>query len=178
MKRILNIQTGFTLLELLAAMVVLIAVGTIIGAILFASLRGATKTNTITNVRQNGNYAISQMTKMIRGAKTLDLPDPCVSPPSPTPIPTYPSVTFTSFDGGQTIFSCDSDTISSNSASLLDTSVVSLLSCSFTCSRTSFSDVPTIGINFTLIQSGISAFNEKKASIPFQTTVLLRNLSK
>lgn len=184
MKKIFNSKKGFTLIELLAVMIVLIAVSSIIGAILFSSLRGTNKTNTLTAVRQNGNNAISQMVKMLRGAKRLDSPASCSVPLSPTPIPTYSFVTFTSFDDGQTTFSCDSGTISSNAASLLDLTGVSLVSCSFTCTQEGILDFPTVGINFSLREyapSGITLFSEKTASataIPFQTSVSLRNLKR
>lgn len=172
---------GFTLLDLLTTIVVLIAIGTIIGAILFSSLRGTNKTNTITNVRQNGNYAISLMSKAIRDGSRLDTPYPCVSPE-----PSYQSVTIVTATDDKTTFSCSliSGTISQkngsdNAASILDTNVVSIQSqsCYFTCNQTSSSDPPTIGINFTLTQKG-TPFYEKQASIAFQTSVTMRNPSK
>ena len=181
---------GFTLIELLAVIFILIAVGTIIGAILVSSLRGTNKTNTITVVRQNGNFAIMQMVKMLRSAKRLDFPVSCLLPLSPTPIPTYSSVTFTSFDDGQTTFSCNDsldtppNTIASNSSSFLDTTSVSLVSCAFTCSQASPSDLSIIGINFSLsayAPTGVNLLPEKTASataIPFQTSVTMRNLNR
>lgn len=183
MKKIYH-DKGYTLVELLAVMVVLMTVGTIIAGILISSLRGTSKTNTLTNVRQNGYYALDQMTKMLHDARQLESPYPCIVPPQPTPIPTITAVTIVSFDGGSTTLSCDGTTISSNSASLLDPTSVSLTSCYFTCRQGSASDFPSISINFSLTEyrpTGAVLFNEKTASasaIPFQTSVSLRNLSR
>ncbi len=182
-------EAGFTLIELLAAIVVIMIVGTILSAILFSSLRGTNKTNNLTLVRQNGNNAISQMTKMLRGAQSLDYPTSCILPPAPTPTPAYDHIIFTSFDGGQTTFSCSSTTVSSSSAgmgsaSLLDTLTVSVVSssCYFTCSQDSILDSPKIGINFSLTQyapTGATFLQENQVTaIPFRTSVILRNPSR
>lgn len=164
---------GFTLIELLAVMVVFVSVSGIVITILFSALRGTNKTNTISVVRQNGNYAISQMTKMIRFAKKLE--SACV--------PSSTSITIKNLDDGQTIFSCGSlvncsGNISSNSAAVLDTTAVCLVSCSFSCTRTENSETPIIGINFSLNKAGTSTLVERIAGtspIPFQTSVSMRN---
>ncbi|HEX7041714.1 MAG TPA: hypothetical protein VF189_00550, partial [Patescibacteria group bacterium] len=78
----------------------------------------------------------------------------CTSPPSPTPA-----------------------TISSNSASMLDTTAVTLTACSFTCSQQTSSDLPLIQINFSLKQQSTSTFAEQTiTTIPFQTSVVMRNI--
>lgn len=195
-------ELGFTLIELLVVIAVLVFVGFFIGSILFSALRGTNRTNTLTVVRQNGSFAISQTTKMLRNAMNFEgvstdgvgYVTDCTQtvPPSPTPTPDpikYSYLKITSFDSGVTIFSCSDPpfTLSSNSASLLDTSTVSIPdvadSCYFTCSQGSISDLPTIGINFLLrevIPTG-ALLPEKTASataILFQTSVTLRNMGR
>lgn len=169
---------GFTLIELLAAMIVVIAVGTVLGVTLYSALQGATKTTTISQIKQNGFFAITQMTKMLRNAEDLKAPFPCIIPPSPTPVPSYSSITITSIEGLQTIFACDGTTISSNGASLLDTNAVSVASCFFTCTQTSITEPPTVGISFSLKQARVTTLAEHTASIPFETSIVLRNLSR
>lgn len=179
--KISKLESGFTLIEILAVIFVLSTIGVLVGAIVTSSFRGTNKTNTITTVRQNGFYAITQMTKMIQNARKLDNPS-CVPLPSPAPISSYQAITITSADGGQITFTCDttgsSPTIFSNSASLLDTSAVSVNSCSFTCSQASVGDPPIIGISFELRQKREDSFFEQSASIPFQTSVVMRNVSR
>ncbi|QQG40693.1 MAG: prepilin-type N-terminal cleavage/methylation domain-containing protein [Candidatus Levyibacteriota bacterium] len=178
---------GFTLIELLVVMVVLIAVGAIIGAILFSSLRGANKTNAITLVRQNGNYAISQMAKTIRNAEGFygvsnngtDFISVCPAEPETynyVRLTAYDKKTYTTF-----AFSCASSppTIYTNGISFLDSAVT--LACddpsnlpAFTCMQASATDAPVIGINFALTtRSGLLL--ENAAKVPFQTTVTMRN---
>lgn len=186
-----NPQRGFTLIELLAVIAVLIVVGIFIGVILFSSLTVTNKTNTLTTVRQNGNHAISQISKMVRDAKILNSPYPCVTPPSPTPVATRSSITITSYDEGKTTFICEytlpdsTTTIASQSGtnpplSLLDTSAVSLApgSCSFTCSQDSSSDAPRISIKFMLTQRSSSLFPEQQASLNFETSVTIRSVGR
>src|SRR5471030_3143176 len=122
MKNINN--KGYTLIELLAVIIVMVTVGGIITSILVSALRGENKTNATTQVRQNGDSAISQMYKSIAYAKSFDgistdnvnFDINCVpgNPPAPTPTPTptaYKYIKITSFDGGQTTFACENNTI-------------------------------------------------------------------
>ncbi len=189
----LKLNLGFTLVELLAVMIVMVGVATIIGAIISSSLRGSNKTNTVNNVRQNGNYAISQMSKMIEYARSFDgvssdgfnYNTNCIqaTPPSPTPTPApvnYNYIKITSFDNSQIVFSCSLSplTIASNSASIIDQNSISVTACSFTCSQERITDLPTIRISFTLAQKTTSNLVENKSSIPFETSVKMRNLSR
>ena len=184
-------QAGFTLVELLVSLIVLVAIGSIIGAILFSSLRGASKTNVMQSVRQNGNYAILQLSKTMRSAKSfngvstdgVNYQTNCVQipvvPPSPTPTPIpYSYVKLTSFDDQPMVFSCSQTTIYLNVDSLIDTTSVLLApnSCSFTCGQSSIADPPTITIKFSLTQANTGTlFAEKKANIDFQTSIAIRN---
>lgn len=188
---------GFTLVELLVVMVVVVTVGVVISGILFSALRGSNKSKAINNLENNGNYVIAQVSKTVRFSKKFDgvsitgaantFTANCTqaTPPALTPTPTpvvYKHLKVTSYDGGQTTFSCDSTTISSNSASMLDTATVSLASCEFSCSQLSPSDYPIISIKFRLTQftpTGVVQFlPEQTASANFQTSVTPRNLNR
>lgn len=182
MRRMSNVKAdGFTLIEILVVIFVLSTIGVLVAVIITSSLRGTSKTNAITAVRQNGFFAIAQMTKMIQNARKLDSPYPCTPAPTPTPQPSYQSISIVSVDGGQTTFRCNygsPPTIASNSGSLLNTSSVALDSCSFTCSQVSVGDPPIIGISFVLKQKRADSFFEQSASIPFQTSVVMRNVGR
>src|SRR5689334_9954461 len=113
------------------------------------------------------------MVRMIRYAKSLDSPTSCV--PSTSGLT---SITITASDDNQTVYSCpvtSGGSISSNSASLVDTSIVSVSNCSFTCSQPSLNDPPTVTINFSLSALGGGNLIEGKTTIPFQTSVTMRN---
>lgn len=194
MKKFQNSE-GFTLIELIVVIVVLIAVGTVITGILVSALRGSNKSKAINNLETNGNYATAQISKISRFAKYFDgvstdgvnyatncaQPTPATTAtPTPTPA-SYKYVKVRAYEGGTIVFACEASTISSNGASLLDTNTVSLTSCSFSCSQSSPSDYPSIGIQFTLSQYRPTTalnFVENSASATFQTTVSFRNFHR
>jgi len=176
MRRQFSINSGFTLIEVLAAIAVMIIVGGIIGSIFISSLRGATKATTLTTVRQNGDFAIAQMEKTLRNAQSLTTPASC------TTTQTVQSITVANFDGTSTTFACANGNITSNGNALMDiaavttaTTAVTNPACSFTCTQASATDYPTINIAFGLTQIGSPSFFEQRASIDFKSTVVLRN---
>lgn len=179
--RIKNTQKGYTLVELLAVMFILISVGVVITAILVTSLRGGNKSNTTNDVRQNGNYITSQMSKMIAYARSFDgvstdginyITD-CTAVVSPPVSYTY--IKITSFDSGQTVFSCNNSTIASNGASLINASSLIVSSCSFYCSQSNSLRAPTINVNFILSKVNSGFFAENQTMIPFDATITPRN---
>ena len=92
--KIKNFENGFTLIELLVSLLVLISVGVVTVGILTSSLRGATKANVVNNIRQNGSYAIIQMSRVIGYASTfngvstdgVNFTTNCLPVPTPTPM--------------------------------------------------------------------------------------------
>lgn len=172
---------GFTLVELLAVIFVFVAVGSIIAAIITSTLRGNNKTNVVNSTTINGNYAITQIAKSIRGATTLLVPYPCGNLSSPT---STSSVSLRFPDGSVSVYSCldtnNKPSITSNSAALIDTNTVSVAKCNFTCAQANSSDSPIIGIDFSLKSNTTSNFVEQQASlssgIEFQTSVVARNI--
>lgn len=167
---------GFTLVEVLVVISLIGIIGTLVVAVLSITLRGSQKADVIAVTRQNGNLALSQMTKQIRFAKSIDSPSSCI------PSVTSTSITITSFtDGDQTTFACPTSLdsgITSNSASLMDANAVSVESCSFICSQANSQDPPTVTIEFTLIPFVENQFTEAQTSLPFQTSVTMRNFNR
>lgn len=170
-------ESGFTLVEMLAVMVVFVVIGSIMVSILVGSLRTSHKTDTITLVRENGNYVMTQVSKTIRDARGLVSPFPCV------PSTTVSTITVLTPDQDEVTYTCTNPptptpaTLASNSASMLDTSTVKITACSFTCSQQSESDLPIIQINFSLKQQSTSTLAEQTVTtIPFQTSVVMRNI--
>lgn len=188
-------SAGFTLLEIMLVMAILVFVGFIVGSIVMSILRGTNKTNTLTQVRQNGSYAISQISKMLRNSKSFEgvsvngsggsYTTNCVSSTK------YNYIKIKSFDEGETTFACcaSPNTIASLSGTmtcgssdkyiLLDTNTVTVDECYFQCIGSDFTEPPRIDIYFSLRADSSSLFAEKRASdsaIPFSTTVILRNV--
>jgi type II secretory pathway pseudopilin PulG len=186
-----ELDRGFTLVELLASIIVLVAVGSVIAGIITASLRGTNKTTTIENIRQNGNYTLAQMSKNIEYAqvfnglstKGVDYVTSCPFSTSPTPAPVttnYNFIKVTPLNSGSITYSCTSSppAITANGVSLVD-SAVSLSACVLSCIQTGSTDVPIIKIQFRLGPKDASNLVEKSTlPILFETSVTIRNYKK
>jgi type II secretory pathway pseudopilin PulG len=184
-------KNGFTIVELLAVIIILVTVGMIIVAILVSTTRAGNKSATTENVRRNGNFAIEQMYKAITYAKNFqgvsvdgvnynNCVPPTVSPLTPTPTPTqYKYLKIPSFDEGQTVFQCNdsNSTIASVSAAgtfyLADSNMIA--TCYFICYQQTETAAPRVDIYLNLKAKSQSLFSESQAEIPFQTSVTMRN---
>jgi len=177
--------TGFTLIEVLIVMAVAAAVGSTVFGILFTTLRSYNKANSVTLVRQNGENAISQMTRLIRSAKTFEgvgTGDDTFTTDCPqiTPPPRYSQVKLTSFDGTSIVLSCEAETISLNGSPLINNSEVTLGEnpCYFVCTQSAPSGAPRIDINFSLLRKDANNVTDKQAKLDFHTSVIPRNVGQ
>lgn len=162
-------KTGFTLIEILIVLGIFGVIAIIGVNMFFAILKGSAKTRILTEVKQNGNYALGVMERMVRNARNLESY-------------TGNSITIVNLDGGKTTFACgDSDgnginDIASNEASLINDQVA-VENCDnvFSVNPGELGIQPDeVAIDFTLTQAG-EGRGEEKASIDFKTTVTLRN---
>ncbi|MGB9911061.1 MAG: PulJ/GspJ family protein [Microgenomates group bacterium] len=166
-------KNGFTLLEMMIVITILALIAVVGSGSFFSILRGSTKTKNLSLVKQNGDYALSVMERMIRNARSLKAPT--------TSGPTD-SILIVNPDGGETLFKCDSTTdpptISSGSASLISNEVKVSSDC-----NTFFNVVlgrkelesTRIDISFTLVPNKEIERPEEKAEINFKTSVTMRN---
>lgn len=191
MKKVFKKNNGFTLVELLAVLGVIVVVGAVASAIILSSLRAASKANQLNIVRQNGNFAILQMTRTIQYAKSfvgvstdnVNYVNDCSSQNSSTH---YFSIKVVLFDESSVAFSCSpagnpntiSSTINGQVSDIIDLNSVAVSDCFFTCSQSFRTDSPAIGINLTLTQASNTSFVEKSATVPFSTTITMRNPNK
>lgn len=179
-----KLQPGFTLLEILISVSIAGAMGLVIAQVFFATSRTNTKTELLKDVKQNGEFAVGIMERMIRNALTVS------STCSPTGT-TLPSIDIVNANGDTTTFGCLADgaamRIASDSATgtteYLTSSNMTLggASCadvdnslSFVC--TSTTDGPTsVTVSFSLSQIGVPTDQIDQASVLFQTTATPRN---
>lgn len=193
-----SFQKGFTLVELLTSIVALVAVGSVIAGIITASLRGANKTNAIENIRQNGNYAISQVSKNIEYAQVFNgfsddgttyvtaCPFSTVpSPTPPAPVTTqYKFVKVTLLNDSSITYSCtNAPTFTVNTkgvtTSLIDANSGSLVDCFIACIQTRSTDIPIIKIGFKLGHKDPNGLPESSTPpILFETSVTIRNYKR
>jgi type II secretory pathway pseudopilin PulG len=179
----INNKNGYTLVELLAVMFVLVAVGAIISSILVSVLRSSNKSANTEVVRRNGNYAISQMSKMITYARsfngvydeTTQQWTDCVGSPLAKK---YHDIKITSFDYDTTTFVCADSKVASQSSGgniiyLVDPNLNA--TCYFNCTQESAAAPAKIDIFLDLKATSSALFSESQAEIPFETSVVIRN---
>lgn len=183
-------RQGFTLLETLVAISAIAAVSVLIAQVFFTTTRTNTKTELLKDVKQNGDYSMEMMERMIRNSEGIT--SSCL----PNPGATLQYVDIKNTDGNTTEFGCSSDPtdptvlrIASTSASFptpyyMTSANVTLGtdSCAnipsgdfyFTC-ISSVDQPSTVTIHFKLSQKGTPVDQFEKASIVFQTAVSPRN---
>jgi type II secretory pathway pseudopilin PulG len=186
-------EKGYTLVELLAVIFILVAVGTIIASILTSVLRSSNKSTNTETVRANGNYAIAQMSRMIAYAQKVEgisIGDPNTYPDqfktdcvSQTPGTTkYYYLKLKAFDSGTTTFACADSKIASRSGDIVDPNLVTYLvnpsliaKCYFQCSQESAAAPAKIDIFLDLSAVSTAVFAESQATMHFETSVIARN---
>lgn len=164
-----KLKKGFTLIELLVVIGSFGIIAVIASNMFFSILKGSTKTRVLSEVKQNGNYAISVMGRMIRSAK--EITSSCTSNMKTIKIKN-PDKEETTFDlSGPRIAS-----ISALGAGYLTSNKVKIDTTKpyqFDCISSSDS-LPVVTIRFTLTQAGTAVRPEEEASVDFKTTVSLR----
>ena len=188
MKSIHN-NKGFTLIELLVVSGILVAISGIIGGILYSTLRGSDVTRTKTVVSQNGNYAMTSMSEIIKRSKAILGVYP--GPPPTTPEDPFvdctgsPEGTHLSLlmpDNKEVLLTCDAQdpahTIASSSAentyNLTDESLVTN-ACSIKCFQSSPFSTPRIELKFELGKDDGSGNIQTNTGELFQTQINVRN---
>jgi len=176
-------KKGFTLLEILVAMGVLAILGTVIAQVFFTTTRTNTKVEISKDVKQNGDFAMEVMSRIVRNAASVTTV--CSDTGTATD-----TITVDNLDGGITTFECvldgDITRIASTSAGRTDYLTSSSLTLGGTdCTGATLQFVcmspvdgpTTVAIAFTLAQKGTPVDQFEKASASFQTTVAIRNIS-
>lgn len=163
-------KNGFTLIELLISFALFGVVSLIVISILLTTFRLSKKSEILTVVKQNGTNALTQMEKQIRFAQDLNDPSDCSETTTQT------SIQITSItDQLPTTFSCMNDTIASNSVALIDPNFT-VTNCSFICSQTGTNTSPQITIMFSLLPKETQGLSDDEVTIPFSTSLILRNV--
>ncbi len=180
MKRITP-QSGFSLVEILVAIAIIVTSTTVVLAILTSSFRTSNKSTSLELVRQNGTNAINQITRVVSYADSFVRADSASTCPLP-PGGNYQAIVVNSLESGRIIekrIYCTSSDLRMNDnfgdVSLLSKQVVlENGSCSFTCSQDN-SLSPVIGLKFSL-SSSVGNLAERKARLDFSTSIKMRNL--
>lgn len=172
---------GFTLVEILISVAIVITSATIVVAIITASFRGSTQTNINEDLRLEGNSALSQVGKMIQFADgfvgvvdgTNTEYSNCVTNDEDA---SYTEVKLL-IDGEVTTISCKDDTVRINDNPLFESSKAVVENCAVRCSQTDTTDSPTIGVEFDLSRND-SSLIEQRSSMRFEKNIKMRNLNQ
>ena len=184
-------SAGFSLIELLVGMAITVTATTIILAIVMSAFRVSAKATTADTARQNGNYAMNRMIKMIQfadsynGRSTLPgsnagtpgnyVPDDCGRSNN-----TAINITYNNEEkvlqcqGHDSIFLIDPNDPSKNEQ-LIRSNNVAVSNCNISCLRVRPGASPVITISFELTTGNETTALEKRTSIPFRTSVKMRN---
>ncbi len=146
---------GFTLIEVLVVLTILIIIAVISGNIFVTTLRSNTRTQTSTNLKQKGDYGLMVIERMIRESTEVE----CISDNE---------LRIVYKDGQQTVFTCASNRVASNAAVLIEP--IDCMDFSFSCS------LPRVDISFVLNQNPDDPLPFKRSEVNFQTSVTARNL--
>jgi len=151
---------GFTMIEMLVFLSILIIILSISFLLLLTTFNNSAKAEALKEIRQNGDFAISSIERYLVSAKSAE----CL---------TEQSLLVTKLDGETINFICQNDTISSGSASLTNDQVV-VSDCHFVCT---FEEglAGMVNISFTMSTGEENLRSSEKASLPFETKVLIRN---
>lgn len=161
-------EAGFTLVELMVVVVVVATVGTMVVNLFVINLRASAKSKALTNAKQNGDYALSVMERMIRNAQEVKSYCPAVGA-------TSSSLQIVNPDKGITNFDCSGVQIASNSGIFLTSNQLAVKSgsCSFFCLKPQGKPA-VVTVKFTLGQKSSYLGTELKAEVPFETTISTR----
>lgn len=154
---------GFTLFEILVVVLIAAMVMTILSGMFFSILKGSLKSRIMSEIKQNGSFAMNVMERMARNAKSVSGGGA--------------SISIIGQDDQETIFDCADEKIASNTASLIDNSRVKVTDCNiFTVTPGDLGRTPTtVTINFTLEQAVSSGRAEEESTMDFKSQIVLRN---
>lgn len=169
---------GFTLLEMIVTLAIVVIVSIILTQVFFTTLRTNTKTELLKEMKQNGELSLELMVRAIQSAQNVT----CTSAQELSVTATDGAITTIgcSFDGSVTRLASDSASgtayITSQNATL-GGSDCSTSSLNFTCSGSAGQPV-TVDISFQLAQTGTAVGAFEQASVPFQTSASTRNIPR
>jgi len=174
------LQRGFTLVEVLVVVSLTVIVMITAAGLFFATLVGNNKKDVVVSVKEEGDYAISQMEFLLRNAVEL-VPDPAF-PAAPICPPSSSRITFKSGDDGVTTLFNNNGRIASQSASsntpvYLTSSTVTLSPSDpvFKCTRIATNYGTYVNISFTLSKQSPDFSAPSTVTQVFSTSVNLRS---
>ena len=169
-----KISKGFTLIEILVVIGLLGIIVAVGSNMFFTTLKSSTKSKILTVVKQNGDYALTIMERLIRDSEKVIVNSDGVLCEAG-----MNKLKVKRLDGSEIEFTCEGEgtagsLIASNSARLTSPEV-KIDNCSFDCFSQGEFYPQIVKINFTLSQLAETIRVEEQAIIDFEATVTTRN---
>ena len=169
-----KISKGFTLIEILVVIGLLGIIVAVGSNMFFTTLKSSTKSKILTVVKQNGDYTLTIMERLIRDSEKVIVNSDGVLCEAG-----MNKLKVKRLDGSEIEFTCEGEgtadsLIASNSANLTS-SEVKVDSCSFDCFSQGDFYPQVVSIDFTLSQAVETTRLEEQAAVNFRTTVTTRN---
>lgn len=173
---------GFTIIELVVVSAILLVISLAVTDVFFVLLKKSAQTSLINEAKQNGDYALFVMERMVRNATSIVTDCNGVN---------QNSLTIYSHDGLQTTFTCLADEGVVKIASVsgmptgpitgyLTSNKITVEDCSFKCKKSTTIAFPPVivYINFhvkQINQPHVTFRPEDQVDINFETSVVIRN---
>ncbi len=180
---ILSKPKGFTLIEFLVVIGIFIVFTSVVLSVFITTLRTTKQSDSLISVKQNGEHAIARLVRELRFAESLDYPSLIggTLPVCSAAGISVPVIKITSIDASKTTLTCPTsfnypNYIDLNGLALTNADLVVVKSCTFICTQR-IAELPTIKILFSLSKINSNGLPENNTTIPFQTSVILRNIN-
>lgn len=178
---------AFTLIELLVVAAILMLISVVITQVVLSSVRSNTKSEAIREIKQNGDFAVDRLTRLIQNASAIDAVNCSVGGTTGT------SLTITNADASVTTIQCAdnvdgatrivavtgtrTDIVTAGKTTLVNGSRVTGCAASplvFVCTLNG--SVPgSVQFTFGLQQPNLSSSYLDQAYLKFSDTVVVRN---
>lgn len=168
---------GFTLIELLVAIGLSVMLVTAASGLFFSTLRSDSKKNYVTDLKDNGDYALSQMEFLLRNAVTLEK----LNASDITCGQGMTQIVFRSIDNGVTRLYLSNGQIASESVQTGTTRYLTggpttATNLAFNCQQAAVNSGTYVSISFGLSYATMSGqFFTQQGSEQFMTTVNVRS---
>lgn len=156
-------KPGFSLVELIVVIGLLSLLMLAISSTMLMSMLSSNRIRTATKVKQSGNYALTQIQTLIRGAKAISNCDSSSD-----------SISLINPDGGVTTFFLEASAIASNSGFYLTPSNITTSAWNITCNP-SDQDPSLIELSFDL-KDNKPGTSTQSPLLHFATSITLRNI--
>ena len=161
-----NNLKGMSLVEILIVISVFAVLGILTTRAIVTTLKGARKSESQIQVKENINYAFSVMERNLRSSESI----------LPCPNPDTTTISYTSLEGEISTFSCiltsDTGYIASGSARLTSTDIV-VTSCSISCVQEESNYPPIVSIAVTA--TDINSTGSEAGKVTIETEIVGRN---